>query len=49
MDTIDQMTGLVSLHLISGNQILYSSNGLYKQIGPDHFLETNKLRFWRPA
>lgn len=49
MDAINQMTGLVSLHLISGNQTLNSSNGLYKQIGPDHFLETNKLIFWRPA
>lgn len=49
MDTTNQMTNLVSLHLISGNPTLNSCNGLYKQIGPGHFLEINELRCWHPA
>lgn len=49
MDTTNQMTSLVSLHLISGNRTLHSGNCLYKQIEPGYFLEINELRGWRPA
>lgn len=36
-DTTNQMTSLVSSHLISGNHTLNSGNGLCKQIGPGPF------------
>lgn len=37
MDTTDQMTSLVSSHLISGDQTLDIGNRLCKQIGPTPF------------
>lgn len=37
MDTTNEMTSLVSPHLISGNHTLNSGNGLCKQIGPGPF------------
>lgn len=49
MNTTNQMTSHVSLHLISGNHTLHSGNRLYKQIEPGYFLEINELRGWRPA
>lgn len=49
MDTTNQMTSLVSPHLISGNHTLNSGNGLCKQIGPGPFPGNQSTQMRHPA